>query len=216
MLAPGWPPCSSSLTTDAVVDAADARRRPARGHPDRRSTGSTPTAACPPTTRCCCSPRGASRDHPGAGRAGRGGHRGVRRPGPPADRRRRGRDARTSGSTWSTRPPRTTRSTAARAVVAQQPAQVRDPRRGPQLGPDPVGGRHHRRGVRARRASTSRSTGCSVCRDGAAFGDRAERRHVRPRGHDHRSTCAPGDAAATIWTNDLTAEYVHENSAYST
>jgi glutamate N-acetyltransferase/amino-acid N-acetyltransferase len=25
-----------------------------------------------------------------------------------------------------------------------------------------------------------------------------------------------GTAAATIWTNDLTADYVHENSAYST
>ena len=25
-----------------------------------------------------------------------------------------------------------------------------------------------------------------------------------------------GDASATIWTNDLTAEYVHENSAYAT
>jgi glutamate N-acetyltransferase/amino-acid N-acetyltransferase len=24
-----------------------------------------------------------------------------------------------------------------------------------------------------------------------------------------------GDAAATVWTNDLTADYVHENSAYS-
>ncbi|WP_420833846.1 bifunctional ornithine acetyltransferase/N-acetylglutamate synthase [Streptomyces antarcticus] len=24
-----------------------------------------------------------------------------------------------------------------------------------------------------------------------------------------------GDASATVWTNDLTAEYVHENSAYS-
>jgi glutamate N-acetyltransferase/amino-acid N-acetyltransferase len=24
-----------------------------------------------------------------------------------------------------------------------------------------------------------------------------------------------GDAAATIWTNDLTHDYVHENSAYS-
>lgn len=27
---------------------------------------------------------------------------------------------------------------------------------------------------------------------------------------------AAGDAHATVWTNDLTAEYVHENSAYST
>ena len=25
-----------------------------------------------------------------------------------------------------------------------------------------------------------------------------------------------GDARATVWTNDLTADYVHENSAYST
>jgi len=24
-----------------------------------------------------------------------------------------------------------------------------------------------------------------------------------------------GDARATVWTNDLTHEYVHENSAYS-
>jgi glutamate N-acetyltransferase/amino-acid N-acetyltransferase len=24
-----------------------------------------------------------------------------------------------------------------------------------------------------------------------------------------------GDAHATVWTNDLTADYVHENSAYS-
>jgi glutamate N-acetyltransferase/amino-acid N-acetyltransferase len=24
-----------------------------------------------------------------------------------------------------------------------------------------------------------------------------------------------GDATATVWTNDLTKEYVHENSAYS-
>ena len=24
-----------------------------------------------------------------------------------------------------------------------------------------------------------------------------------------------GDASATVWTNDLTAAYVHENSAYS-
>jgi glutamate N-acetyltransferase/amino-acid N-acetyltransferase len=25
-----------------------------------------------------------------------------------------------------------------------------------------------------------------------------------------------GDAESTVWTNDLTAAYVHENSAYST
>ncbi len=30
-----------------------------------------------------------------------------------------------------------------------------------------------------------------------------------------RSTCSPAAAEATIWTNDLTHDYVHENSAYS-
>ena len=29
-------------------------------------------------------------------------------------------------------------------------------------------------------------------------------------------TLYEGDEAATIWTNDLTHDYVHENSAYST
>jgi glutamate N-acetyltransferase/amino-acid N-acetyltransferase len=54
-----------------------------------------------------------------------------------------------------------------------------------------------------------------VCRDGAAHGDRSEvdmsGREVRLR-VDLRA----GDATATVWTNDLTALYVHENSAYST
>ena len=56
--------------------------------------------------------------------------------------------------------------------------------------------------------------GVLVCRDGAASGDRRGR-HVRPRGRVAVDLHA-GDAAATIWTNDLTAMYVHENSAYST
>jgi glutamate N-acetyltransferase/amino-acid N-acetyltransferase len=57
--------------------------------------------------------------------------------------------------------------------------------------------------------------GVVVCRDGAAHGDRSEvdmsGREVRLR-VDLRA----GDATATVWTNDLTALYVHENSAYST
>jgi glutamate N-acetyltransferase/amino-acid N-acetyltransferase len=57
--------------------------------------------------------------------------------------------------------------------------------------------------------------GVTICRDGAAFGDRAAvdmtGREVTI-GIDLRA----GDATATVWTNDLTAMYVHENSAYST
>jgi len=57
--------------------------------------------------------------------------------------------------------------------------------------------------------------GVLVCRDGAASGDRS---HVDMSGRDvHiRVDLRAGDAAATVWTNDLTAMYVHENSAYST
>jgi glutamate N-acetyltransferase / amino-acid N-acetyltransferase len=57
--------------------------------------------------------------------------------------------------------------------------------------------------------------GVLVCRDGAAHGDRAD---VDMTGREVILTVdlRAGDAAATLWTNDLTAMYVHENSAYST
>ncbi|MET8836762.1 bifunctional glutamate N-acetyltransferase/amino-acid acetyltransferase ArgJ [Micromonospora sp. NPDC004540] len=53
-----------------------------------------------------------------------------------------------------------------------------------------------------------------VCRDGAAAEDRAK---VDLTGRDVtiRIDLHAGDAAATIWTNDLSHAYVHENSAYS-
>ncbi|WP_376774010.1 bifunctional glutamate N-acetyltransferase/amino-acid acetyltransferase ArgJ [Allostreptomyces psammosilenae] len=56
--------------------------------------------------------------------------------------------------------------------------------------------------------------GVWVCRAGAAAEDRdlvdMTGREVRVTAH-----LAAGDATAVIWTNDLTADYVHENSAYS-
>ena len=57
--------------------------------------------------------------------------------------------------------------------------------------------------------------GVQVCKDGAAYGDRAA---VDMRGREVLITIDlhAGDATATVWTNDLTAMYVHENSAYST
>jgi glutamate N-acetyltransferase/amino-acid N-acetyltransferase len=57
--------------------------------------------------------------------------------------------------------------------------------------------------------------GVPVCRDGSAFGDRTE---VDMSGRQVTISIdlRVGDAAATLWTNDLTAMYVHENSAYST
>jgi glutamate N-acetyltransferase/amino-acid N-acetyltransferase len=56
--------------------------------------------------------------------------------------------------------------------------------------------------------------GVWVCRDGGVGDDRDL---VDLTGREVKVTIdlAAGDAAATVWTNDLTPGYVHENSAYS-
>jgi glutamate N-acetyltransferase/amino-acid N-acetyltransferase len=57
--------------------------------------------------------------------------------------------------------------------------------------------------------------GVWLCRDGAAAGDRAAV-DLKPRDVTITVDLSAGGHAATILTTDLTAEYVHENSAYST
>jgi glutamate N-acetyltransferase / amino-acid N-acetyltransferase len=57
--------------------------------------------------------------------------------------------------------------------------------------------------------------GVWVCRAGAAADDRAAV-DLTPRDVTITVNLGAGGHAATIWTTDLTAEYVHENSAYST
>jgi glutamate N-acetyltransferase / amino-acid N-acetyltransferase len=57
--------------------------------------------------------------------------------------------------------------------------------------------------------------GVWVCRAGAAAEDRAGV-DLTPRDVTITVNLAAGGHAAAIWTTDLTAEYVHENSAYST
>ncbi|MEU2560456.1 bifunctional glutamate N-acetyltransferase/amino-acid acetyltransferase ArgJ [Streptomyces longispororuber] len=56
--------------------------------------------------------------------------------------------------------------------------------------------------------------GVWVCKDGAIGVDRAS---VDMRGREVVITAdlAAGTASATLWTNDLTSAYVHENSAYA-
>ena len=54
-----------------------------------------------------------------------------------------------------------------------------------------------------------------VCRGGAA-GDSRDLVDMSGRTVRIAVDLAAGDAEATVWTNDLTADYVHENSAYST
>lgn len=57
--------------------------------------------------------------------------------------------------------------------------------------------------------------GVWVCRDGSVGEDRSL---VDMTGREITITAKlnAGEADATVWTNDLTADYVHENSAYST
>lgn len=57
--------------------------------------------------------------------------------------------------------------------------------------------------------------GVWVCRDGAAA-DAPETVDLAPRAVDVTIDLKAGAESATIWTNDLTHAYVHENSAYST
>src|SRR5690606_2988471 len=57
--------------------------------------------------------------------------------------------------------------------------------------------------------------GIWVCRGGAAGDDRSKV-DLRPRDVTITIDLSAGPHSATIHTTDLTAEYVHENSAYST
>ncbi len=57
-------------------------------------------------------------------------------------------------------------------------------------------------------------SGVWVCRNGSVGEDR-DLVDMRYREVRITADLAAGDASAVIWTNDLTADYVHENSAYS-
>ncbi|MCF8529664.1 MAG: bifunctional glutamate N-acetyltransferase/amino-acid acetyltransferase ArgJ [Candidatus Nanopelagicales bacterium] len=57
--------------------------------------------------------------------------------------------------------------------------------------------------------------GVTVCR-GGGIGDSRDLVNMSEREVAIDVSLAAGNHTATIWTNDLTADYVHENSAYST
>ncbi|QCB93849.1 bifunctional glutamate N-acetyltransferase/amino-acid acetyltransferase ArgJ [Cellulomonas shaoxiangyii] len=58
--------------------------------------------------------------------------------------------------------------------------------------------------------------GLQVCRAGGAHEDPARLDLAAAREVHVTVDLHAGDASATVWTNDLTHDYVHENSAYST
>ncbi|MQA93330.1 MAG: bifunctional glutamate N-acetyltransferase/amino-acid acetyltransferase ArgJ [Streptosporangiales bacterium] len=57
--------------------------------------------------------------------------------------------------------------------------------------------------------------GVWVCR-GGGVGDDRSKVDLRPRDVTITADLGAGSHSATVWTTDLTADYVHENSAYST
>jgi glutamate N-acetyltransferase / amino-acid N-acetyltransferase len=57
--------------------------------------------------------------------------------------------------------------------------------------------------------------GVWICRDGGP-GESRDKVDLKTRAVSVTVDLKAGEAAATIWTNDLTHGYVHENSAYST
>jgi len=58
--------------------------------------------------------------------------------------------------------------------------------------------------------------GVMVCRAGGVGDDRSKVDLGAARDVQVTIDLHAGTAAATVWTNDLTHDYVHENSAYST
>ena len=152
MLAPGLATMLCVLTTDADVAAADARRGAAR-RPPATTFDRVDSDGCMSTNdTVLLLATGASGVAPDRG--------GVRR-------RRSPRSAPTSARQLLADAEGATKDIAIEVVGAatrgrrrrgrplhrpQQPAQVRHPRRGPQLGPGAVRDRHHRRRLRARPA----------------------------------------------------------------
>ena len=157
---------------------------------------------------------GASGVTPERRRAGRRRHRGLRGPGPAAHRRRRGCRPRhrDRGALAPPRSPTRSRS------PARSPATTCSSARS--SGATPTGAGSSPRSAPPRRPSSPPSldvsiNGVQVCRAGGVGEDRSlvdlggREVHVVVDLH-------AGDRTATVWTNDLTHDYVHENSAYST
>ena len=213
MLAPALATMLVVLTTDAVADAAslDAALRSATATTFDRidSDGCMSTND---TVLLLAS--GASGVTPEPGRAHRRGHRGVRRPGAAAHRRRRGRRPRhrDRGALAPRRSPTRWRSPAPSPATTCSSA--------PCSAATPTGAASWPRSAPPRAAFEPAAldvaiNGVLVCRAGGVGEDRSlvdlGRREVHVVVDLHA-----GDETATVWTNDLTHDYVHENSAYST
>ncbi len=209
---PAWRRCSaSSRRTPTSTRRAPTPRCVRR--PARPSTGSTRTAACPPTTRCCCW----SAARPGPLRTPTEFARG--RPAVCADLAAQ-LIADAEGATKEVRVEVVGAATEDDAVEVGRSIARNNLLKCALFGNDPNWGR-----VLAAIGTTIRGLRAGPARRGHQRRPGLPRRR-RGRGPQPRSTspaatstsCADlhaGDATATIWTNDLSHAYVEENSAYS-
>ncbi len=209
--------------------------------PSRRCSSSSPPtpSSTPPSSTACCAPR--RRDlrpgrlrrlhvdqrHRRAPRLRRLGRRGRRRR-PARRRHRRLRRAWPASSSPTPRAPTTTspsRSSTPRASTTPSrspgPSPATTSSSARVFGNDPNWGRvlaavgttrgrlrpHDPRRLDERRAGLPRRR-----RGGGPL----PRRPQRAARCTSSSTSTPATPTATVWTNDLTHDYVHENSAYST
>ena len=215
MLAPGLATMLVVLTTDAEVEAAglDAALRAATHTTFDRvdsdgcmSTNDTVlllASGCPRTPQA-----GIAHEFAEAVRGV------LRRPRPAAHRRRRGRQQGHQGSRSSTPHSETEAVEVGRSIARNNLLKCA------LHGEDPNWGR-----VLSAIGTTSAAfdpdrlnvaiNGVWVCRGGSVGEDRdlvdMRFREVR----HHRRPATAGTPSATVWTNDLTHDYVHENSAYS-
>ena len=211
MLAPALATMLVVVTTDAVVTAeqADEALRTATS----LSFDRIDSDGCMSTNDTVfLLASGASGVAPDAATLAERRDRGVRRPRAAADRRRRGASKDIEIVVGGAAPSGRARGRA--RGLAQQPAQVRHPRRGPQLGTGAVGHRHDAAAFDSDAVDVA-INGVWVCR-GGGIGESRDLVDMAGRGLRISVDLHAGDETATIWTNDLTADYVHENSAYAT
>ena len=214
MLAPALATMLAVVTTDAVADSAAldrVLRAATRGSFDRVDTD-----GCMSTNdTVLLLASGASGVTPDEADLQRGGQRRLRRTSPGRWSATPRAPTRTSPSRSSAPRARTTRWRPARAVARSNLLKCA------LHGNDPNWGRVLSAvGTTARRLRAGRPRRRHQRRAGLP-GRRARRRPRRwstsPAARSRSSsTCTPARTTATIWTSDLTADYVHENSAYST
>jgi glutamate N-acetyltransferase/amino-acid N-acetyltransferase len=211
MLAPGLATMLVVLTTDADVPAGMSSTSSSATPRASPLTGRTRTAACPPTTPWCCWPPGASEAVPSAEQFGEGLTQVcaelARKLIGDAEGASHDIAIRTFNAA-SERDAETVSRAVARSNLFKAAIFGKDPNWGRVLSAvgttDAV--------FEADQLNVSMN-GVQICRTAHRRGPQLV--DLEPREVLVEIDLQAGDAEATIWTNDLTHDYVHENSAYS-